>query len=104
MMHPTSTSPVIPKLPTELYNLIIDILGDDKDQRTGCMPESTANALKNCALASRHWYPRAMDKLQYRLNNRGNGIKIVMFSRVSNFVTVCKVGLYYGTVINSSVT
>ena len=64
MVHPTSTSPVTPKLPTELYNLIIDILGDDKDQRTGCMPESTASALKNCALASRHWYPRAMDKLQ----------------------------------------
>ena len=64
MATTTSASPISPKLPTELYYLIIDTLGDDKDRKTGSMTESTAQALRNCALASRQWYPRAMSKLQ----------------------------------------
>ena len=54
------------KLPPELWDQIIDALADDKDPKTGALPEDTRRALVNCALVCHNWRPRA--ELHLRLH------------------------------------
>ena len=62
----TSTLTTLPpRLPLELWHLIIDALGDERDCKTGSMPESISRTLRSCALACRHWYPWATAKLRH---------------------------------------
>ena len=59
-MDPVTTAPPFsPRLPPELCDLIIDALVDDRDQKTGLLPESTHRALRNCTLVCHSWNPRA---------------------------------------------
>ena len=61
-----NSHPFAPSLPPELWDLIIDALGDDRDVGTGGMPESTDSALRSCTLVCRNWHYRAKKQLLHQ--------------------------------------
>ena len=52
------------KIPPELWDKVIDAIDEERDAKTGLLPEDTRRALINCALVCHDWNKRAT----YHLN------------------------------------